>query len=96
VCDVNPARFAELGKQVFGISYDAASAKKAAIETINKMKAFFESIDMPTSISGLGVAVTDEQIKEMAWKATLFGTRNTGAFKSLGVDDIEAIYRKAK
>jgi alcohol dehydrogenase YqhD (iron-dependent ADH family) len=96
VCDVNPARFAELGKQVFGISYEAASVKTAAGETINKMKAFFESIDMPTSISGLGVTVTDEQIKEMAWKATLFGKRNTGSFKSLGVSDIEAIYKRAK
>ncbi|GHT60274.1 NADH-dependent alcohol dehydrogenase [Endomicrobiia bacterium] len=96
VVDVNPVRFAELGRQVFGISYDAASAKKAAGETINKMKAFFESIDMPTSISALGFKVTGEQIKEMAWKATFFGTRTTGAFKSLGAADIEAIYTAAK
>lgn len=48
VMPVNPARFAQLAVNVFGIPYTAGAEEKIALEGIEAMEAFFKSIGMPT------------------------------------------------
>lgn len=59
------------------------------------MEDFFRSIDMPTSLTELGVHPTEEQIKELAQKCVFFGGRTIGGFKVLKAEDVEKIYRMA-
>ena len=59
------------------------------------MKEVYRSIDMPTTIRELGVALTEEQIEELAAKCA-FGGRTIGAFKTLNQEDMAAIYRNAR
>ncbi|MDR3284951.1 MAG: iron-containing alcohol dehydrogenase [Treponema sp.] len=95
-----PKRFALFGRDIFGLpcasSAPDSETNKAALAAIEKTEAFFQSIDMPTAISGLGVAMTEEQIKELAWKCSFCGSRKLGAFMPLDTPDLEAIYRAAK
>ena len=85
-----PERFAKLGRDLFGMR-DAAPA-----ECIKKMEDFFLSIDMPISVKGLGVTLTEENIKEMALKCNFFGKRKIGGYRPLEDSDIENIFRMAK
>jgi alcohol dehydrogenase YqhD (iron-dependent ADH family) len=95
-----PTRFAELGRDLFGVTYDAkegtGAAEKAAVECIDRFEAFFKFLDMPIRIAGFGIDLTDEQIKELAWKCSFQGTRKIASFKTLDVPDIEAIYELAR
>ena len=88
VCKEKPERFAKLGKELFG--------EENGEVFIKKMEEFFVSIDMPVTIAGLGVSVTDEQIKELSWKCSFFGKRKVGGFRPLDVSDMEAIFRAAR
>lgn len=60
------------------------------------MEDFFRSIDMPTSLTELGISPTDEQLAKMAEKCVFFGARTVGGFKALNAEDIETIYRMAR
>ena len=92
----NPARFAQLAVNVFGIPYTAGDEEKIALEGIEAMEAFFKSIGMPTNISDMDIHLTDGQIKELAYKCSFKNTRTIGGFKALDITDMEAIYRMAK
>jgi alcohol dehydrogenase YqhD (iron-dependent ADH family) len=98
VYKVNPLRFAQLGKEMFGITYDASPAEieKAAVAAIDKTEAFFKSLGMPISVGDMGIKLTDKQVKELAWKCSFFGARKVGFFKPLEIPDLEEIYRRAK
>ena len=96
VMPVNPARFAQLAVNVFGIPYTAGAEEKIALEGIEAMEAFFKSISMPTKISDMDIHLTDEQIKELAYKCSFNNTRTIGGFKALNIDDMEKIYQMAK
>jgi alcohol dehydrogenase YqhD (iron-dependent ADH family) len=95
-----PERFVRYGRDVFGIpcKIDANEAEIAQVvsQAIEKTEAFFASIAMPTKISGLGITITDEQVKELAWKCTFMGTRKVGSFYPLDASDLEKIYAAAK
>ena len=67
-----------------------------ALEGIEAMEAFFKSIGMPTRISDMDIHLTDEQIKELAYKCSFNNTRTIGGFKALNIDDMEKIYQMAK
>jgi alcohol dehydrogenase YqhD (iron-dependent ADH family) len=88
VCKDKPSRFIKLGKDLFG-----TEDTEALIKTI---EGFFVSIDMPITISGLGVTPTDEQMKELAWKCSFFGKRKVGAYRPLELNDLEAIFFMSK
>ena len=60
------------------------------------MEAFFKSIGMPTKISDMDIHLTDEQIKELAYKCSFNNTRTIGGLKALNIDDMEKIYQMAK
>ena len=60
------------------------------------MERFFHEIGMPVNIHELGYDLTDEQIKELAYKCSFFGTRRIGGFKILDQEDMVRIYEAAR
>lgn len=94
VYKVKPERFAKFAEKVFGIL--EGSVEEKAVAGIEAMEEFYRSIGMPTNIRELGIALTDEQIEELAEKCTFFGKRKIGAFMPLDKEDIIKIYHMAK
>lgn len=93
----NVARFAQLAVDVFGIPYNYRDEETTALEGIAAMESFFRHIGMPTNIHDLiGSELTEEQIKELAYKCSFMGTRTIGQFKVLTEEDMANIYRAAK
>jgi len=88
-------KFVQFAVNVMGISPAGATAEETALAGIAAMEDFFHAIDMPTSLTELGVQPTDEQIKELAQKCVFFGGRTVGGFKVLKAEDVEKIYRMA-
>ncbi len=88
------ARFAKLARDVFNIA--TADDETAALEGIEKMEAFFREIDMPTSLTELGVHATEEQYRQMADKCTKGNTVKEGPFGQLTAEDIYKIYKMAE
>jgi alcohol dehydrogenase YqhD (iron-dependent ADH family) len=94
VCGENPARFAQLGRRVFGVT--APDDGAAAAQTIEKSEAFFRSLGMPVSLTELfGSAPGESELAAFAENCSYGRSRTIGSFKVLGYDDILAIYRAA-
>lgn len=91
-----PEKFAQFAVNVMGIPAEKKSADELAQEGICAMEDFYRSIDMPTSLTELGIQPTDEQILEMAQKCVFFGKRTVGGFKVLKAEDVEKIYQMAR
>ncbi len=94
VYEENPARFASFGRSLFNIPKEV-SDESAALEAIDKMEAYFKSINMPVTISELGFHPSDEDLHELAHKASFFGKRTLGSFKTLEEEDMYNIYKNA-
>lgn len=95
VMDEKPQRFAQFAKNVMGVS-DQGDDRKTALAGIEAVESFYRDIEMPVNMKELGVEPDEEQIREMAQKATNQGTTTMGAFKKLGMEDLIKIYRAAK
>ena len=67
-----------------------------ALSGIKAMENFYHSIDMPISLTELGITVTEEQIEELAEKCTFGQTRTVGIVKKLDKQDIIQIYQAAR
>ena len=80
-------RFVRFATKVMGVDNDVFHPEEVALEGIARIKAYFSSIGMPTSLSELGVK--DEDIKELA-------NFNDGFFVKLTPADMEQIYELAK
>ncbi len=66
VCKHDVNRFAQLAVRVAGINHDFFDVEGTALRGIEAMEAYFRSINMPASISELGIRdLTDAQIDEM-------------------------------
>ena len=89
-------RFAQFAVNVMGVSNNFLNPDKTALAGIRAMEDFFHSISMPTSISQLGVKLTDEQIDELAYKCSFQRTRMIGGFKILEIEDMKNIYKLAR
>lgn len=89
----NPARFAQLAENVFGIK--AASAEQGALDGIKAMEDFFRSINMPVSLKDMNIDLTQEQIETLSFKCCFEKKRLVGSFKKLGYEDLIAIYKAA-
>lgn len=87
----NQQRFARFGRKVLGLS-GSGNADKDAQATIEAMRLFFRSIDMPTNFAELGIHPTAAQIEEMTEKATFWGKRTLGDVMVLGKEQIREIY----
>ena len=92
----NSARFAQFAVNVLNVPNHFDDPERTALDGIAAMEDFFRSIDMPTAIKDMGIDLTEEQIKELAYKCSFMGKRTIGAFKKLDIPDIEEIYRMAK
>lgn len=93
----NIGRFAQLAANVFYIPYNFRNPEATALEGIVAMESFFHHIGMPTNIHELiGKDLTEEEIKELAYKCSFMNTRTIGQFKVLTIEDMENIYRAAK
>ena len=88
----NVERFAQFAANVFEIPC-GNDLDEAALAGIEAMEHFYQLIEMPISISELGVHLTEDQIKQLAWKCSFKNTRTVGVIKKLGSDDLEAIYK---
>ncbi|MGN0418594.1 iron-containing alcohol dehydrogenase [Anaerostipes faecalis] len=95
VMDEKPERFAKFAKNVMGVE-DQGDVKKTALAGIEAVENFYHSINMPVNMKELGIEPTDEQIEEMAMKATNENTVELGAFKKLKAEDLVKIYTAAK
>jgi alcohol dehydrogenase YqhD (iron-dependent ADH family) len=106
----HPERFAKLACEVLGIfppeqeenedlfedELTTDEMDSLALEGINAMKAFFKSIDMPTSINELGKVITDEEVEQLAKNCSFNKTRTIGQFKTLEYKDMIKIYSAAR
>ena len=94
VLSESPSRFAQFAVNVVGVPNDFKSAEKTALAGIEAMVDFYHRIGMPTSIPELiGRPATEEEIAEMAFKATRSRTVTLGRMKVLDYDDVVEIYR---
>ena len=80
-------RFVRFATKVMGVDNDVFHPEEVALEGIRRIKAYFASLGMPTSLSELGVK--EEDIKELA-------NFNDGVFVKLTPTDIEKIYELAR
>ena len=80
-------RFVRFATKVMGVDNDVFHPEEVALEGIARIKAYFSSIGMPTTLAELGVK--DEDIKELA-------NFNDGFFVKLTPADMEQIYELAK
>lgn len=86
-------RFAHFAKQIWGIE---GEKKEAAKQGIEKTIAYFESIGMPVSLSGLGIGIQDESVlKELSLDATMNDTIRLSIIRPLDAGDVLEIFRKA-
>ncbi len=96
VYETYPHRFAQLATTVFNIPYNYNNIAATARAGIAAMESFFHHIGMPTSVHELiGRDLTDEEVKELAYKCSFMNTRTIGQFKVLTISDMENIYRAA-
>jgi len=91
----NVERFAQFAANVFDIPC-GNNLEEAALQGIEAMENFFRLIDMPTSITELGVNLADKQIDDLAYKCSFGDTRTVGVIKSLALEDMVNIYRMAQ
>jgi len=90
-------RFAQFAVRVMGCRMDYQNPEKTALEGIEALEAFYRRMQVPTSLSELGIGdITDEQISEMAQKGTSGGNIRIGGFVPLDQEDIKKIFHMAK
>lgn len=89
----NLARFVQFANRVFGIEIDMYDQEKTAMEGIEKLALFFQSMGGPATLKDLGIE-SDEKFHQMAEDACRFGA--IGGVKVLNPEDVEAIYRLAR
>ena len=94
VLDARPARFAQFATHVLGVTAGADDTE-TALKGIEAMEDFYHSIDIPVSLSELGVTPTPEQIRTMAEKCDISTHHNAGKVKHLSVEDMATIYTTA-
>lgn len=91
-----PERFAQFAVNVMGVIHDYSDPYRTALAGIRAMEEFYHMIDMPISISELGIDLTDEQIETLAYKCSFQNTRTIGEFYPLNIEDMRNIYKEAR
>ncbi len=89
-----PDRFARLAVNVLGVT-PGKNDEDTALSGISAMEDFFRSINMPVSLTELGIVPTDDEYVELARKCSLTANDNLGSIMNLHRADMEAIYRMA-
>lgn len=86
---VKPERFKQLAVRVFGVNPEGKTTEEAALEGIDKLREFWNSIEAPARLADYDI--DDSQIEVMADKACVYGP--FGRFAKLQHEDVVAIYR---
>lgn len=87
VYKTNLPRFVRYATKVWGVAYDPYHPENTALEGILRLKAFFKSLGMPTTLAELGVP--EEDIEELS-------NMSTGNMQPLTPEDIRQIYELMK
>lgn len=94
VCPEEPERFAKYARDVWGV--EETDTEAAARLGIEKTVDYFRSIGMPVSIGELETGVrTDDELRDMARRATLNDTITLANFKKLHQSDVYEILKMA-
>ena len=95
VCGERIDRFVQFAESVMDVT-PQETEQKTAEAGIAAMEDFYREIKMPTSLAELGIAPTDEQIRELAEKCNAAVRGNLGKVKHLNMEDMIAIYTAAR
>ncbi len=91
------ARFARFATNVMGVDCDFTDLRRTAERGIEATERFFSSLGMPVSIHELlGREITDDEIEEMARRASHDGQITLGNIRVLKREDMVEIYKMAK
>ena len=91
----NAARFAQFARKVYGVT--ETDDETAAEAGILRTESWFRSLGMPLSLTELlGREPSDEEVEKLATVCSRDRTRTIGAFKTLGHEDIIAIYQACR
>lgn len=88
-----PHRFVQFAGNVMGVK--GASDEETILKGIEAMEDFFRAIHMPTSFKELGIAPTEDEMKDMARKCAAACGGEQGSAKCLKESDMLAIYQMA-
>ncbi|SEG66184.1 iron-containing alcohol dehydrogenase [Paenibacillus sp. UNC499MF] len=89
VLDENVGRFKQFAVRVFGISADGKSDRDVALEGIEALRRFWNSIGAPNRLADYDI--DDSKLDVMVDRAMVYGP--FGYFKRLDREDVTAIYR---
>ena len=86
----NVMRFAQFANRVFGVELDYYHPMETAKEGIRQMRRFFTFLGGPATLREAGIP-DDTKLSLLAERVCAYG--NVGGLRSLGKEDVEAIYR---
>ncbi|MBE5983373.1 MAG: iron-containing alcohol dehydrogenase [Paenibacillaceae bacterium] len=95
VCKDAPMRFAQLAVRVFNQEMDFENPVYTALKGIDRLEAYFKSLDMPVSLGELNSGITQEDFLLMADKCSSKGEKTLTGIRELGREDMIEIYRMA-
>jgi alcohol dehydrogenase YqhD (iron-dependent ADH family) len=88
VLDENVGRFEQMAVRVFGVDPEGKTDRETALEGIERLRHFWNSIGAPNRLADYGI--DDSKLEVMAEKAVV---RELGRFKRLTKEDVLEIYR---
>ena len=88
-------RFYRFAIEVMGVK-EEGSKEEVALKGIEAVEDFFRKINMPTSMTELGIKPTEEELKLMAHKCSVASGGKKGSAKVLVEEDMLAIYKMAR
>lgn len=86
---VNPERFARLAVYVFGVDPDGKTVEEIALEGIDNLRAYWNSIGAPETLADYDI--DDSKIESMVEKAMVYGP--FGNFAKQEAEDVRAIFK---
>ena len=92
VCSENPQRFAEMGRELFGLM-PTGDVDVDALNAIDAVKSFFVSLGMPAYMEDFGFDTSDAP--KLAQGLLKTRGEQFGSFKTLTIADAEKIYLSA-
>lgn len=84
---VNPERFAQLATRVFNVDAEGKTAEQTALEGIERLREFWDSIGAPTRLADY--QIDDSKLDVLVEKSMVNGP--FGRFKTLQAEDVRAI-----
>ncbi len=94
VMDEELDNFVLLANEVFNIYLE--DERSCALAGIEAMENFFKDMQMPISLTQLGLNLNDNDLLELAYNCSYYGQRTIGKFKILNQEDMYQIYLAAK